>query len=113
MLAVHLAMLATNAEWGDSVMFPFVIDTPAQSGQDDLNLAKMLEILGKTAGVNHQVVLAAERLPAGVSLNDFETVAFEQPAGALSSGQYEEVVTRLREPVKALRERLRPRSQET
>ena len=112
MLAVHLAMLATNAEWGDSAMFPFVVDTPAQSGQDDLNLAKMLGILGKSAGANHQVVLAAERLPTGTSLEDFETVAFQQPAGALSADQYDESVARLREPVKALRDRLRPRAAE-
>jgi hypothetical protein len=110
MLAVHLAMLATNAEWGDSAMFPFVVDTPAQSGQDDLNLAKMLGILGKTVGANHQVVLAAERLPAGTSLENFETVALEQSAGALSAAQYEESVARLRGPVTALRERLRPRA---
>lgn len=112
MLAVHLAMLATNAEWGDSAMFPFVVDTPAQSGQDDLNLSKMLGILGKTAGASHQVILAAERLPTGTALENFVTVAFEQSAGALTSGEYDEVVARLREPVRLLRERLRPRVQE-
>lgn len=111
MLAVHLAMLATNAEWGDSVMFPFIVDTPAQSGQDDLNLSKMLGILGSTAGANHQVVLAAERLPPGISLDDFDTVAFEQKNGALTAGHYEEVVARLKEPVRVLRERLKPQAQ--
>lgn len=111
MLAVHLAMLATNAEWGDSVMFPFIVDTPAQSGQDDLNLSKMLGILGSTAGANHQVVLAAERLPLGVSLNDFDTIAFERKNGALLAEQYEEAVARLREPVRVLRERLKPQAQ--
>jgi hypothetical protein len=111
MLAVHLAMLATNADWGDSVMFPFIVDTPAQSGQDDLNLSKMLGILGSTAGANHQVVLAAERLPLGVSLDDFDTVAFERKNGALLAEQYEEAVARLREPVRVLRERLKPQAQ--
>lgn len=110
MLAVHLAMLATNAEWGDSAVFPFVIDTPAQSGQDDQNLAKMLGVLGRTAGMSHQVILAAERLPVGVSLEDFVTVEFGQPAGALTGDQYDEAVARLREPVRLLRERLRPRA---
>ena len=107
MLAVHLAMLATNAEWGDSPLFPFVVDTLQQSGQDDPNLTKMVEVLGKAAGVHHQVLLAAERLPASVQLGDFETVALTQKKASLSKEVFDEVVARLQGPLVALRESLK------
>lgn len=109
MLAVHLAMLASNAEWGDTPMFPFVVDTPAQSGQDDENLGKMIDTLGKAAGINHQVLLAAERLPEGVELGGFETVEFLEKKSALKTEVFEEAVLRLQGPLIALRESLKPK----
>ena len=108
MLAVHLAMLATNAEWGDSPLFPFVVDTPQQSGQDDPNLTKMVEILGRTAGVNHQVILAAERLPESTELGDFDTVGLTQKRAILSKASFDEALARLQGPLAALRESLKP-----
>ncbi len=45
-----------------------------QSGQDDPNLTKMVEVLGRAAGVHHQVILATERLSASAQLGDFYTV---------------------------------------
>ncbi|MNQ89173.1 hypothetical protein D3C85_1044710 [compost metagenome] len=107
MLAVHLAMLATNAEWGDSPLFPFVVDTLQQSGQDDPNLTKMVEVLGKAAGVHHQVLLAAERLPASVQVGDFETVGLTQKRASLSKEVFDEAVARLQTPLVALRESLK------
>lgn len=104
MLAVHLAMIATNAEWGDSPMFPFVIDTPQQSGQDDPNLKRMVEVLGKTAGVHHQVILAAERLPPDVELGDFDSVALTQKKSAMSKAYFDEAISRLQSPLSALRD---------
>lgn len=108
MLAVHLAMLATNAELGDSPLFPFVVDTPQQSGQDDPNLTKMVEVLGRAAGVHHQVILAAERLPASTQLGDFDAVRLTQKRAILSKGVFDEAVARLQGPLMALRESLRP-----
>ena len=108
MLAVHLAMLAANAEWGDSPLFPFVVDTPQQSGQDDPNLTKMVEVLGRTAGLRHQVILAAERLPESAQLGDFHTVELTQKKAILSKEYFNEAVTRLQGPLIALRESLRP-----
>ncbi|MFZ4287973.1 hypothetical protein [Variovorax sp. HJSM1_2] len=108
MLAVHLAMLATNAEWGDSPLFPFVVDTPQQSGQDDPNLTKMVEVLGRAAGVHHQVILAAERLPESAQLGDFDTVRLTQKKASLSNESFEEAVARLQGPLVALRESLKP-----
>jgi hypothetical protein len=109
LLAVHLSLLATNSEWGESPMFPFVVDTPQQSGQDDENLGKMIGTLGNAAGTNHQVILAAERLPEGVDLGSFETVGFPEKRSAMSKDSYTTVVARLKGPIAALREQLRPR----
>ena len=108
MLAVHLAMLATNAEWGDSPLFPFVVDTPQQSGQDDPNLTKMVEVLGTAAGVHHQVILAAERLPTSVQLGDFDTVRLEQKRSILSKEAFDVAFARLQGPIGALRKSLKP-----
>lgn len=108
MLAVHLAMLATNAAWGDSPLFPFVVDTPQQSGQDDPNLTKMVEVLGRAAGVHHQVILAAERLPISAQLGDFDVVGLMQRRQVLSKGIFDEAVARLQGPLIALRDSLRP-----
>lgn len=108
MLAVHLAMLATNAEWGDSPLFPFVVDTLQQSGQDDPNLSKMVEVLGKAAGLHHQVILAAERLPTGVQVGDFDTVRLTEKKASLSKEVFTEAVARLQRPLVALRESLKP-----
>lgn len=108
MLAVHLAMLATNAEWGDSPLFPFVVDTPQQSGQDDPNLTKMVEVLGRAAGVHHQVILAAERLPVSAQLGDFNTVELVQKRSILSKNIFNEAVVRIQGPLAALRESLKP-----
>ncbi len=107
MLAVHLAMLATNAEWGDSPLFPFVVDTLQQSGQDDPNLTKMIEVLGKSAGVHHQVLLAAERLPDSVKVGEFQTVTLTEKRASLSKAVFIEAVERLQEPLVALRESLK------
>lgn len=107
MLAVHLAMLATNAEWGDSPLFPFVVDTPQQSGQDDQNLTKMVEVLGRTAGVHHQVILAAERLPENVQLGDFDIVRLAHKKAILSKTSFDEAVERLQRPLVVLRDSLK------
>jgi hypothetical protein len=108
MLAVHLAMLATNAEWGDAPLFPFVVDTVQQSGQDDPNLTKMVEVLGKAAGVHHQVLLATERLPESAQLGDFVTVRLTEKRASLSPTVFDEAVARLQGPLVLLRESLKP-----
>lgn len=109
LLAVHLSLLTTNAEWGESPMFPFVVDTPQQSGQDDENLGKMISTLGKAAGTDHQVILAAERLPDGVDLGAFESIGFPEKRSALSKDSFASVMARLKGPLSTLREQLRPR----
>jgi len=102
-LAMHLALLRANVEYGDSPCFPFVVDTPQQSGQDDANLSSMINVLGKTAGSDHQVVLAVEKLPEGVDISGYEVIRFEQKQGALNSEQFKEAVQLLAEPTRVMR----------
>ncbi len=109
MLAVHLAMIATNAQWGDTPLFPFVVDTLQQSGQDDPNLTKMVEVLGRAAGVHHQVVLAAERLPSNVNVGDFTKVELLEKRASLSVASFEEATARLKKPLSALHDSLKPK----
>lgn len=105
-LAIHIAMLASNLNWGDTPLFPFVVDTPAQSGQDDINLGKMIEILASTAGQNHQIILAAERLPDKVDMSEYHVIHNEEKMSALSPNFFEEAVARLKSPIGKLKRRL-------
>lgn len=109
LLAMHLAMLATNAEWGDTPLFPFVADTLAQSGQDDTNLRRMIDVLGRAAGFKHQVILAVERLPENVSLGEFEVVTLGVEGSVMSEGTFKAVTERLEAPLVKLREAVKPK----
>lgn len=102
MLAVHLAMLATNIEHGDTPLYPFVVDTPQQSGQDDVNLKKMIEVLGGAAGINHQVILALETLPPEVDTSGFKVIELTKPKSILSAEEYLEVASYLKGPLNAM-----------
>jgi hypothetical protein len=68
----------------------------------------MIETLGRMASLNHQVILAAERLPEGVELGDFDTVALTEPRSLMSSAEFDEVTARLAGPLVALKAALRP-----
>jgi chaperonin cofactor prefoldin len=106
MLAVHLGLLATNIEHGDCPLFPFVVDTPQQSGQDEDNLRTMIEVAGRAASTNHQVILAIETLPEGTDVSSFEVIPFEKSHGALSKQDFPAVAEVIRGPLKALNEAL-------
>jgi hypothetical protein len=103
-LAIHLALLRANARYGDTAMFPFVVDTPQQSGQDFDNLKRMIEIAGESAGQDHQVVLAVETLPMKVSVDAFNIIEFDRKYRALDRESYKDVVSRLQEPLSLMRE---------
>lgn len=102
MLAVHLALLRTNSEFGDSPEFPLIVDTPQQSGQDETNLRRMIEILAPGVGEKHQIILAVETLPAGVDIASYEVVTMESKHGALTKEQYAEVVAKLQPLARAM-----------
>jgi hypothetical protein len=102
-LATHLALLRTNVQYGDSPFFPFVVDTPQQSGQDDKNLGSMINLLGRSAGEHHQVILAVEKLPEGIDTSEFEVFVFDMPQGVLRSTAFAAAVDRLQAPLRDLK----------
>lgn len=106
MLAVHLGLLSTNSEYGDCPLFPFVMDTPQQSGQDEKNLRTMIEVAGRAASASHQVVLAIETLPADVDISSFVIVPFEKSHGAMSREDFPAVAEVIRRPLMLLNEAL-------
>ncbi len=106
LLAVHLAMLATNAEHGDTAMFPFVVDTPQQSGQDETNLRSMIRVLGESAGFKHQVILAVEELPSALDVSEFEIVHFDTGKGALHEKEFVIAVDRLKVPLRSMQDQI-------
>jgi hypothetical protein len=103
-LAVHLAMLNTNVEYGDTPLFPFVVDTLQQSGQDEVNLRRMIEVLVRAASVKHQVILAVEKLPEGLDTAEYDVVELTTKGGVLATESYANAVARLRGPLAAMRE---------
>lgn len=103
LLAVHLAMLRSNAEYGDTPFFPFVVDTPQQSGQDPVNLASMIQILGRSVGENHQVILAVEMLPEGVDTAEFEIVDLKVKRGLLNENDFKAAAF-LAQPLRAMKD---------
>lgn len=106
MLAVHLGLLSTNVEYGDCPLFPFVMDTPQQSGQDEKNLRKMIEVAGRAASANHQVVFAIETLPTDVDISSFDIIRFDNSHGALCKEDFPAVADVIRGPLRALNEAL-------
>ena len=63
-LAMHMALLSMNKQYGDGPVFPFIIDTPRQQGLDDSNTAKLLNAIFNHA-MSHQIFVANESVPAG------------------------------------------------
>lgn len=61
-LANHLALLSAHSEYGDGPMFPFIVDTPQQSGQDPVSLGRMLDTILKRAH-SGQTMVATESIP--------------------------------------------------
>ena len=102
-LAVHLALIRTNAKYGDTPRFPFVVDTPQQQGQDPKNIKKMIEVLTKSASEDHQVILAVEAFPEEVDVSGYTVLKFSKPDRALTKGDFHAVVARIVEPLKKVR----------
>jgi hypothetical protein len=106
-LAMHLALLRTNVEYGDTAIFPLVVDTPQQQGQDDNNLRAMIELLGRSAGNEHQILLAAERVPEGTDVSDFSAIRFESRKSALCAADFDVTLEKLRAPLRSVSEAIK------
>lgn len=63
-LATHLALIATHQQFGVGSSFPFIIDTPQQSGQDPESLGRMLNAI-LTDSAAGQTLVATESIPEG------------------------------------------------
>jgi len=91
LLAVHMAMLKTNTEFGDMPHFPFVVDTLQQSGQDLDNLSSMIEILNGSISPAHQTILALEMLPPSVDISGFNIIHLKEKRRLLNEQDFKEV----------------------
>lgn len=103
LLAIHLAMLRSNVEYGDTPLFPFVVDTPQQSGQDPHNLSSMIEMVGASAGTDHQVILAVEMIPEEADISGFEKFDFTEKRALLNAEDFKAAAF-LAEPLRILKE---------
>jgi chaperonin cofactor prefoldin len=101
-LAVHLASIKTNIQYGDSARLPLVVDTPQQSGQVEDNLLKMIEVATKAVEGEHQVIIATEAVPGGLDLSLYQVIEFR--GGALCSEEYESAFEALRKPYGRMKE---------
>lgn len=61
-LAMHMAMLETNAKYGSGPRFPFIIDTPRQQVLDDPNTGRLLSAVFNHAQAE-QIFIANESVP--------------------------------------------------
>lgn len=91
LMAVHMALLKTNAEFGDMPHFPFVVDTPQQSGQDLDNLSSMIEILNGSISPAHQTILALEMLPPSVDISGFDVIELKGKRNLLNEKDFKDV----------------------
>lgn len=101
-LALHLALIDTNVEHGDTPLFPFVMDTPQQSGQDAANLRNMIETAAAAAGKHHQILFAIETLPDGTDITGFKVIDFQEAQGSLREVEFPPVADFLRTPLREL-----------
>jgi predicted nucleic acid-binding Zn-ribbon protein len=63
-LAMHLTLLSTHRQFGEGPTFPFIVDTPQQSGQDPTSLGRMLSAILDDA-MPGQTMVATESIPKG------------------------------------------------
>lgn len=105
-LAMHLAMLACNVEKGDLPLFPVILDTLQQSGQDDPNLVRMFNIATNHIGDSHQLFIAMERMPDGANIQGFDVQTFDTPHGLLRSDEFNAVALTIRPMLDQVRERI-------
>ncbi len=95
LLAYQFAVLHTAREKGDAKLFPIVVDSPNQQGQDADHLLQMLQFIAKRRPAEQQLILAVEEQPLGLSFEG-STITLETPYGLLDSSQYDLISQELR-----------------
>lgn len=90
LLAYQFAVLHTAKEKGDANLFPVVVDSPNQQGQDAEHLSQMLNFIVKRTPAGQQLILAVEERPTGLVFEG-STIELTTPFGLLDASQYETV----------------------
>lgn len=103
-LAFQFAVLHTAKEKGDAKLFPIVIDSPNQQGQDAEHLAQMLKFIVKRAPMGEQLILAVEEHPNLAF--EGETVELSRPYSLLHPELYAPVSEELHELVVEVGEKI-------
>lgn len=106
-LAMHLALLEINAQYGSGPRFPFIVDTPRQQGLDDKNTAKLLNaIYGHSAA--HQIFVANESVPdSWQGREKCHIINFDDKRKVLRESDYRECLEMLTPRVQAMQEAIR------
>lgn len=102
-LAMHMAMLETNAKYGSGMRFPFIVDTPRQQGLDDPNTGRLLSAVYDHAEAE-QIFIANESVPADwTPPKDCTVQTFTEKRHFLRADEYRAGVGQLAPLVDAMR----------
>lgn len=101
LLAYQYAVLHTAKEKGDTKLFPIVVDSPNQQGQDADHLIQMLRFIVKRTPQLQQLILAVEDMPRDFSFEG-EIVELSKPFGLLDPNEYDLAIAELDELVVAI-----------
>lgn len=103
-LAYQFAVLHTAKEKGDAKLFPIVVDSPNQQGQDTEHLSQMLSFIIKRVPTGQQLILAVEEDPH----LDFDgtSVELNKPYDLLDPDYYDTALSELSEFVREVNEQV-------
>lgn len=88
-LALHMSYLELSLNKTKLPLFPFVIDTPQQNGQDMNNLSNTFSHL---EDINFtQLIVGSEILPSQTNLKNYKILEFENDYSVLSAEEYSDV----------------------
>lgn len=88
-LAAHLAYITLSYELTAFPLFPIVIDTIQQNGQDIPNIDKMVHTIAKFK--HHQIILGMESLPNNYEAHSFKVIKLiNKRDSLLNQSQYNE-----------------------
>ena len=103
LLAYQFAVLHTAKEKGDAKMFPVVVDSPNQQGQDTEHLSQMLKFIVNRTPAGQQLILAVEERPQGLTF-DGTVIELSTPYGLLDAALYDGISDELQGLVDAVAE---------
>ncbi|WP_439292118.1 MULTISPECIES: hypothetical protein [Rahnella] len=105
-LALHCSLLATSFKYTQSTFFPFVVDTPQQSGQDESNLKRMLDTSLGMSKYTGQVIVATETIPNEWNPESVKVIHLTEKRSLLSSEEYNPIIKFIRPLLQDINSRL-------